>query len=286
MSDGDFLEAYWLHAKTSTHHTPIVILFHGLAGSFKSPYIQGMMQKLSNNGFSSVVMHFRGCATQENLLPRSYHSGETGDAKEFIAALHKKYPKTPLYAIGYSLGANMLLKLLGEQKNNTLLKKAVAVSTPMQLDLCAQTMNKGFAKYYQYKLLKDLKNALRKKFVKHDMQSLLKIQEKQIRTLNTLKKYDDAYTAPIHGFLDANDYYQKCSAKQFLKYIQVPTLIIHSKDDPFMVPDVLPNKEEISDAITMCITDKGGHVGFVAGSFFKPIYWLEEKAIEFFKKKS
>jgi predicted alpha/beta-fold hydrolase len=239
------------------------------------------MQTLSSHGYNSVIMHFRGCATQENLLPRSYHSGETGDALEFIQSLHAEFPQRKLYGIGYSLGANMLLKLLGEVKEKSLFTKVVAVSPPMQLDICARTMNRGFAKYYQYRLLKDLKSALDKKYDKHDMQALLNFKRSDIKKLNSFWKYDDVFTAPIHGFSSASDYYEKCSSKQFLKDITTPTLIIHSKDDPFMTPQVIPKDEELSDSIRLEVTQRGGHVGFIEGSFFKPSFWLEKKVIEF-----
>jgi len=144
-------------------------------------------------------------------------------------------------------------------------------------------MDKGLSKYYQYRLLRDLKSALYKKYDKHDMQTQLSLKRSDIKRLNSFYKYDDAYTAPIHGFTSASEYYEKCSSKQFLKEIQTPTLIIHSKDDPFMTPEVIPNKEELSEQITLCITDKGGHVGFVEGSFFKPAYWLEKKIVTFLK---
>ena len=282
MSDGDFVETYWHFTDNSNKNTPIVVLFHGLTGSYKSPYIQGMMRELAQNGFHSVLMHFRGCGERENLLPRSYHSGETGDALAFIQSLHLEFSYAKLYAIGYSLGANMLLKLLGEQKELSLLSKAVAISPPMQLDICASTMNRGFSRYYQHRLLKDLKNALDKKYVKHDMQKLLNYKRSDINKLNSFWKYDDVYTAPVHGFASAAEYYEKCSSKQYLKDIQTPTLIIHSEDDPFMTPEVIPTKEELSLSVKLHITQKGGHVGFVQGSFFKPKYWLQKRVIEFF----
>lgn len=283
LSDGDFLQAYWHYTNNSNETTPLVILFHGLTGSYISPYIQGVMKELSSNGFNSVLMHFRGCATQENLLPRSYHSGETGDALEFIKSLHKEFPNTKLYGVGYSLGANMLLKLLGEEKEKSLLTKVVAVSPPMQLDVCARAMDRGLSKYYQHRLLQDLKYALDKKYDAHDMQNLLNFKRSDIKKLNSFYKYDDAYTGPIHGFSSAAQYYEQCSSKQFLKGITTPTLIIHSKDDPFMTPEVIPTKEELSENIELYITDQGGHVGFVEGSFFKPEYWLEKKIVDFLK---
>jgi len=257
------------------------VLFHGLAGSYESPYIQGVVQELSKYGYNSVLMHFRGCTGNDNKLPRSYHSGDSGDALEFIQSLKKEFPNSKLYGVGYSLGANMLLKLLGELKKNSLLEKVVAVSPPMRLDICAKKMDRGFSRYYQHRLLKDLKIALDKKYDKHDMQTLLKLKRQDIQKLKNFEEFDGAYTAPIHGFDSAQDYYTKCSSRQFLKDIQTPTLIIHSEDDPFMTKDVIPTKEELSSSVILELTKQGGHVGFVAGTLFKPNYWLEKRIVNF-----
>jgi len=283
LSDGDFVECYWHRTNKRTANTPLVILFHGLAGSYKSPYIQGVVTELSSNGFDSVIMHFRGCAHKENRLPRSYHSGDTQDALEFIKSLKQESLNTKLYAVGYSLGANMLLKLLGELKENSLLEKVVAVSPPMQLDICSDRMNRGFSRYYQHRLLKDLNSALDRKYDKHDMNSLIKLKRQDIKHLKTFWDFDGAYTAPIHGFKDAQDYYTQSSSKQYLHSIQTPTLIIHSNDDPFMTPEIIPTKEELSKSVELELTHKGGHVGFISGTFFKPEYWLEKRIVEYFK---
>jgi predicted alpha/beta-fold hydrolase len=242
------------------------------------------MKELENAGFSTVLMHFRGCGEEENLKPRSYHSGDTQDAFEFIQNVKKRYPKAKLFGIGYSLGANMLLKLLGEKRNACLLNAAVGVSPPLRLDLCATHMNKGFAKVYQAHLLKDLNAALLKKYEKHDMQNLLHLKKEKIKNLTTFWKFDDAYTAPIHGFSSAKEYYEKSSAKQYLKYITTPTLIIHSIDDPFMTPKILPNAQELSESITLEVNEYGGHVGFISGTILKPQYWMEKRVVEFFKE--
>ena len=230
-------------------------------------------------------MHFRGCSGEENKLPRSYHSGDSGDALEFIQSVKSEFKESKLYAVGYSLGANMLLKLLGELKENTLLERAVAVSPPMQLDVCASRMDSGFSKYYQHRLLKSLNASLDKKYDRHDMQKLLKLKREDIKNLKTFWKFDDAYTAPIHGFQSAQDYYTKSSSRQYLKDIQTPTLIIHSKDDPFMTPEVIPKEKELSNSITFELTEHGGHVGFIAGNLFKPEYWLEKRIVHFLSKK-
>ncbi len=283
LSDGDFIEAYWYNKKPKNNQ-PIVILFHGLAGSFNSPYIQGLMRALDKKGFASVIMHFRGCSGKPNLLPRSYHSGDTADAKAWIDYLSKKYADSTLHAVGYSIGGNMLLKLLGEDKAETPLSSAVSVSAPMDLAITAKEINKGFSKLYQSHLLKPLKKTLLEKFNSFDMEKIIDRGREDIKKIKTIKEFDELYTAPINGFGKADKYYRESSAKQFLKDITIPTLIIHALDDPFMNPKILPLKDEISEYITMDISKHGGHVGFVYGSIFKPKYWLEERIVDYFKK--
>ncbi|MEN8302477.1 MAG: hydrolase [Campylobacterota bacterium] len=282
LEDGDFLECYWHNKPRPNSSTPIVILFHGLAGSYKSSYIQGTMNELAKNGFASVLMHFRGCSGVENSLPRSYHSGESGDALEWVNHLISNFPNSKIFTIGYSLGGNMMLKLLGELGNKSPITAAISISAPVQLDTCANKMDRGFSKFYQHILLKDLNAALKKKYDKFDMSTHLDLKKSEIKNLKTFWKFDGAYTAPIHGFESAQDYYTKCSSKQFLKDIKTPTLIIHSRDDPFMTTDILPNEDEISEYITLEVSDYGGHVGFIGGSLFKPDYWLEKRVLDYF----
>lgn len=282
LDDGDFLECYWHNKPKTNSNTPIVILFHGLAGSYKSPYIQGTMNKLANNGFATVLMHFRGCSGVPNALPRSYHSGESGDASSWVKSVNLRFPNSKIFTIGYSLGGNMMLKLLGELGDNSPITASISVSAPMKLDICANKMNKGFSKFYQHILLKDLNAALEKKYDIFDMNSHINLKKTEIKSLKTFWEFDGAYTAPIHGFNSAQDYYTKCSSKQYLNNIKTPTLIIHSKDDPFMTNAILPKDDEISEYITLEISENGGHVGFVGGSFFKPEYWLEKRIVDYF----
>jgi predicted alpha/beta-fold hydrolase len=285
LADGDFVEAYWYKNKP-TDTRPIVTLFHGLAGSFRSPYIQGIMKALDKKGFASVLMHFRGCSGKANLLPRSYHSGDTADAKAWIDYLKVKYKDSDLHAVGYSIGGNMLLKLLGEEQEKSLLCSSVSVSAPMDLEITAKRINQGFSKRYQKHLLDPLKETLLEKYRTFDMEKILNRNREDIKNIKTIEEFDELYTAPINGFGTAKNYYKKCSAKQFLKHIQIPTLIIHALDDPFMTPAILPLKDELSEHITMSISEHGGHVGFVNGSLLKPNYWLEEHIVEYLLKQS
>jgi len=285
LVDGDFVEAYWYRNKPIDTR-PIVTLFHGLAGSFGSPYIQGVMKALDRKGFASVLMHFRGCSGKANLLPRSYHSGDTADAKAWIEYLNINYKNSKLHAVGYSIGGNMLLKLLGEEKGETPLISAVSVSAPMDLDITAKRINQGFSKRYQKHLLDPLKETLLEKYKTFDMEKILNKSIEDIKNIKTIEEFDELYTAPINGFGSANNYYKQCSAKQFLKHIQIPTLIIHALDDPFMTPKILPTEEELSEYITMSISEHGGHVGFVNGTLLKPNYWIEEHIVEYLLKAS
>ncbi len=283
LSDGDFVECFW-HRKPHQDSTkPIVVLFHGLEGSYLSPYIQGMMNTLGSEGFSSVLMHFRGCSGKINRLPRSYHSGDTGDAKMWIESLVKRYPKHPLFAIGYSLGGNMLLKLLGEWSDASPITAAVSVSAPMQLEVCADRMNSGFSRLYQNHLMKNLRNSLLEKYTHHPMHAFIGIDENRVKKLKNFWEFDDVYTAPIHGFTSASEYYQQSSAKQFLKDITTDTLIIQALDDPFMTPEILPDKKELSSHVKIELSPHGGHVGFVGGSFIRPKYWLENRITDYLK---
>ena len=275
LLDGDFVEIVWNQEKPKAKR-PIVVLFHGLAGSVHSPYIVGLMKALHAKGYACVLMHFRGCGQKENLKQRAYHSGDTADAKAWIEHLNSTYPNNPLHAVGFSIGGNMLLKLLGEWQEQTPLRSAVSVSAPMRLDICADTIEKGFAKVYQEYLLKPLKKSLLAKYKKFNMQELIGIDEQRVKEIKTVREFDELYTASMHGFASSKDYYERCSARQFLKGIRIPTLIIHALDDPFMTPEILPNSDEVSEFVTLDISPCGGHVGFVGG-LFGVEYWLEER---------
>lgn len=282
LSDGDFVELLWYKKSNLQNDAPIMILFHGLAGSFESPYIKRAMLAFGEEGYTVVLMHFRGCGKQMNRLARSYHSGESGDAKELILALKRRYHDSDIYATGYSLGANMLLKLLGEWGAETPLKGVIAVSAPLDLIISVKRINQGFSRFYQKRMLDILKRDLNLKYRSHDLEKLTGFKQEDIKGIGTFWEFDDAYTAPVHGFRDARDYYEKCSAIGYLQDIKIPTLIINAKDDPFTGEDIIPNSKQLSCSICLEVTRYGGHVGFVAGSIYRPHYWLESRMLTFF----
>ena len=284
LPDGDFVDCVWCGKPVEGSDAPIVVLFPGLTGSVYSPYILRTMEALRSHGFASVLMHFRGCSGEINRLPRSYHSGDTADAKLWIAEVRRRYPQSRLFGVGFSLGGNMLLKLMGETGEHAPLEAAVAVSAPMDLAACAVRIDQGFSKRYQRHLLKPLIAQLRQKYEMFDMASLIGLRKEEIQGLDTFWKFDDAFTAPIHGFKDVHDYYAKSSARQYLHAIQKPTLIIHAKDDPFTGAGVIPSKAELSPFIDLELYENGGHLGFVGGSFWRPDFWLYERTGDYFSK--
>lgn len=274
LQDGDFIDLGWVGTGTG----PRVLLLHGLNGSVNSHYINGMLCAVQKLGWRAVIMHFRGCSGVPNRLARSYHSGETGDLQTVIKILFEREPESPIYALGFSLGGNVLLKALGENALGSKLKAAVAVSVPFELNKTATYLNIGFSKIYQWRLVGELKKFHRKKFA----QMYDPLSNYKLNTLKTFWQFDDTITAPLHGFKDAIEYYRIASCRQYLADIKIPTLIVHAKDDPFTPYDSLPTKNEISSSITLHYTQHGGHVGFVAGNLpWRPIYWLEHHIMEY-----
>lgn len=284
LNDGDFVDLVWTEKPISTEPTkPIVIVFHGLEGSIDSTYVKGMMLSIKKQGWIGLLMHFRGCSNKPNRLARGYHSGETGDAKQLLNWLYIHYPKHSLAAIGFSLGGNMLLKLQAELANASPFKAVVSVCAPILLSACADRLKNGFSKIYQTYLVGHLKNKLNIKAHQHNYVALINLTPHKIKQLKTFWQFDDLVTAPLHGFLGVDDYYEKSSALQYLKNIQSPSLIIQSLDDPFMTPDIIPDESQLSENITLELSDYGGHVGFIGGSILHPQYWLEDRVLEYCK---
>jgi len=282
FKDGDFTEIVWSADPYGKVYTKVCVLFHGLEGSIQSHYIQGMMKALSQEGYLCVLMHFRNCGSQTNNALRTYHAGEIEDAGELIQALQERFESAKLYAIGYSLGGNMLLKRLAAYGLDSPIYRAVSVSAPIELGQCTHYINTGLSKIYQTYLLKSLKKTLLTKAEHSDFDSSLSLKKEAIKNIKTIYEYDDIYTSKVNGFKDANEYYTRNSAKQFLKEIQTPTLLIHAKDDPFMPPSILPEQTEVSSFVELLISENGGHVGFIEGSLLKPKFWLEKRVKVYF----
>lgn len=270
LADGDFLDLDW----TTGSNGPLVLVLHGLEGCSSSHYAAGILKALHGYGMRAVLMHFRGCSGEPNRLDRSYHSGETGDLQSVVQILRKREPGVVLAAIGYSLGGNVLLKWLGEQGACAPLAAAVAVSVPFDLYQVARRLERGVSRLYQRTLLRSLQRSVQRKFRNRPAP----FDVATVSRLHSFRAFDNMVTAPLYGFRNADDYYTRSSCRQYLKHIRVPTLILHALDDAFMTPDAIPTASELSQAVTLELSERGGHVGFVAGALpWQPHYWLEER---------
>ncbi|MFA9480069.1 hydrolase [Phycisphaerales bacterium AB-hyl4] len=279
LDDGDCLELEWVEPDGKQADRPILIVLHGLAGSARSRYARGMLAATVRHGWRGVVMQFRGCGTNPNRLPRSYHSGVSDDSEQVVRLLRTREPDTKLAAVGYSLGGNVLLKWLGERGVAAPLAAAVAVSVPYDLAATAACVERGLSQLYQWHLMRSLKQTVQAK-LRQDP-TLLPMDERQVMRLRTFRQFDDQVTAPLHEFKGADDYYQQCSSGQFLDRITVPTLLVHARNDP-MTGDVLPDPSQLPTAVRLELLDDGGHVGFVTGRWpWRATYWLEQRVPAF-----
>ncbi len=272
LDDGDFLDLAWGPEPTRpAPGRPLVLVTHGLEGSVRSGYVRGLLRGLADHGLRGVLMHWRGCSGEPNRLPRSYHAGETGDIQRVVAHLRAREPETPLAAVGYSLGGSALLHWLAETGADNPLVQAVAISVPFRLADADGRLNRGFSRVYQRRLLDQLRRSLRRKAERRGTAPTVNPD-----ALTRFRAFDDAVTAPIHGFRDAEDYYRRCSPRPILRRIVTPTRLIHAADDPFMFPESVPRAEELSDAVTLELAARGGHVGFVEGRLpLRPRLYLE-----------
>ena len=270
LADGDFIDLDW----SGDSDRPVVLVLHGLEGSLQSHYTGGILEALTASGYRAVLMYFRGCSGEPNRLPRSYHSGETGDLATVVRHIRDRQPSRPLAVIGYSLGGNVLLKWLGETGNSNGLATAIAVSVPFDLDQAARKLERGLSRIYQRHLLKKLRRSVTAKARRLEAPLLLE----ELATLKTFRQFDNAITAPLHGFRDVDDYYSRSSSSAFLRDISTPTIIIQARYEPVLPADAIPGLDMLGPSNTLERATSGGHVGFLAGdSPFRHRYWLETR---------
>ncbi|MFV0596162.1 hydrolase [Shewanella sp.] len=280
LPDGDFIDLDW-QARPEIGK-PIVVIIHGLEGSAQSHYARRILQACKEQGLAAVVHHHRSCSGETNRLARSYHSGDTDDLQFSLNQLQQTYPQSPLLAVGYSLGGNVLTKYQGEYQEHSLLSRAVVVSAPLQLSACANRLENGFSKVYQSHLIKQLQHKVNQKLNDPDLAGTMALTPMQVANLNTFYDFDDKVTAPLHGFLGVEDYYTRASGLPFVNRITKPTLILHAKDDPFMTDAVIPHSSQLSEHVEYELHAHGGHVGFIEGGTpWKPRYYLERRILDF-----
>lgn len=279
--DGDFVEVHRLSAASGR---PRLLLLHGLEGSIRSHYAQGLLNEAARRGWGADLLIFRSCGSELNRTRRFYHSGETTDTSFVLERISRQFPDSPLGIAGVSLGGNVLLKFLGERGSDLppRLRAAAAISVPFDLARSSKRVNRGFSRLYQRFFLSSLRRKANEKAVLFPDLA----PADRISGLRTLEDFDNVITGPLHGFRDAQDYYQRSSSLGWLPGIRLRTLLLSAVDDPMLPPEVLTEVREVAQrnpALHLEFVDKGGHAGFISGSQpWRPFYYAEYRVGEFF----
>lgn len=273
VPDGDEVSVALIDPPTPA--APILTIFHGLEGTIRSTYAQGLLHQARRRGWGAAMLIWRSCDGRIPRAPRMYHSGETSDAQFFLHALANRHPESALLSVGVSLGANVLLKWLGEHAAPSTLRAAAAVSTPFDLAEGARHLERGFSRVYVRHFVQSLR---RKALAALDVHPRLPVDRARLLRARSFWEFDDVFTAPVHGFHGADDYYQRSSSLGFLPRIVTPVLLFSAIDDPFLpsaVLDEVRHHAGTNRALHVDFTPTGGHVGWIAGSPIAPHYYME-----------
>jgi len=281
--DGDFWLFDWLaEATPRAVDTPLVVLFHGLEGSSGSHYALTLMARLAEMGWRGVVPHFRGCGGEPNRMPRAYHSGDHAEIAAILAAVRQRVdPRTPIFAFGVSLGGSALLNWVGRAgaEGAHTVSAAAAVSTPLDLMASGIAIDQGLNRLiYAQAFLRTLKPkalAMARRYPGL-------FDTRRVARAKTLWEFDDAFTAPVHGFAGTEDYWARASSKPWLRDVVVPTLVLNARNDPFVPGASLPDAHQASAAVILEQPAHGGHAGFATSPLPGDIGWLAQRVTAFF----
>jgi predicted alpha/beta-fold hydrolase len=277
LPSGDFFNLGW--SGKMGQRGPIAVLVHGYAGGFSSKYLRGLATRLIACGWRTVILELRG-GTPRHRSAHLYHHRDTADLRRTWQLLREREPATPLATVGWSLGGSIVLNALGEEGDRAPLFAAAAACVPFRLEPCAMHIRRGFTRVYQEKLLNEMRAILQHKHAAVPLPS--HVDWNRALRANDFIEFDDAFTAPLHGFRDAHDYYARCECAPNLPHIKTPTLIVNAADDPLIAPRTLPATNDLPPSITLEVTQHGGHLGFVAANRFgQPRYWLEDRLLQF-----
>lgn len=277
LPDGDFLDLDWSFPKTTSNK--VAVLIHGLEGNAQRAYILGSAKQLNQHGYDVCAINLRTCSGEQNRLFRSYHSGATEDLEAVIQHILERNSHSEIFIKGFSLGGNLTLKYLGEDRAIPKeLKAAMAVSVPCNLHSSCKELLKSKNMPYAIRFKKNLVGKLKEK----QQHFPDKISDEDIKNVITLKDFDDVYTSRAHGFKDAIDYYENASCLSFLPNINTPVLLLNAANDSFLGPECYPKKEASQNTkLFLEISKYGGHVGYYGP---ENITYNEKRVIKFFSE--
>ncbi len=278
--DHDFVDVDL--ARPSGTPKALLILFHGLEGSSRSQYAQSIMRAAQGRGWLAAVAHFRGCGGQINLAPRAYHSGDSAEIQWMLGRFAQQWPDLDRYAVGVSLGGNALMKWAGESGHDAarVISGCAAVSAPQDLHASAIALSRGLSRVYTRHFLHSLKDKSLRKLAQYpglfDRQRMLRADD--------FFAFDDAVTAPMHGFASCLDYWARSSCRQFLADVRVPSLMLNARNDPFLPPMHLARPDQVSSSVMLDYPAAGGHAGFLSGHPPGRNDWLGERMVRWFEQ--
>lgn len=281
--DADFIDADWVGEPEDGK--PLVVLFHGLEGSSLSHYAIALMHAVRMKNWMGCVAHFRGCSGEPNRKPRAYFAGDTPEHEWIFASLRKRFPASPIFSAGVSLGGCQVALFASRcaETAKELLTASCAVSAPLDLVAANTSMHRGFCKVYIANFLRTLKPKVVEKC--RLFPELAGIDVKALEKCTDFVEFDSLFTAPVHGFADAFDYWRKSSPKPWLSRTGIPLLLINARNDPFMPAEALPGDADVNGLVTRYYPQDGGHVGFPSGPFPGTLGFLPRKILAFFEEK-
>lgn len=284
--DGDFLDLDFASvdgAPPAGDDAPLCLVIHGLEGSASSSYVLETCRALSEQGIRAVAMNFRSCSGELNRTARFYHAGDTADLGFVLDLLGGRFPRATLLGIGFSLGANQLLKYLGEQGEASRIRAAASVSVPFDLGRGADKLWESFmGRAYTRHFVGRLVGKYRMKRETAGHLPGPPVDADRIFQSKSFREFDDALTARLHGFRDADDYYTTSSSARFVHAIRVPTLLVQALDDPFVDESAIPHAAiDGNPVLHKAFVPHGGHVGFIGGPPHRPRFWAEREAARF-----
>jgi predicted alpha/beta-fold hydrolase len=275
LPDGDFLDVDWHMRSEALHEKPLLIVSHGLEGSSRRHYVTGLIRAMPE--VNALAWNYRSCSGDPNRNLRFYHSGATDDL-DFVIQQAVARGVKDIYLAGFSLGGNLSLKWLGEnaKKASQFVRKAVAFSVPLHLSSSSQQLTRRENRLYTHRFLQTLLEKVTEKSARYPMD----ITPSMLTSIRSLYDFDNVITGPLHGFKDAEEYYERNSSLYFLANIQVPTLIVNAKNDPFLSQECLPEQID-SDFVRIELPDSGGHCGFYPRNY-RGQTWAEQRAAAWF----
>ncbi len=284
--DSDFIDVDFALPEPIAAVAPMLVMFHGLEGDSQSHYARSTMRWFADRGWRGVVIHFRGCSGEANRLPRAYHSGDSEEGDWVLRRVNARWPNAPLYAVGISLGGNMLAKWAGERgEDASFVTAAASIGSPLDLAAGGAALGRGFNMIYTRMFLVTLKSKALAKLqqfpdIAHDGD-----YTRRLRSSRNLYEFDNEYTAPLHGFRNTEDYWDRASGKPWLRAIRIPHLVLNARNDPFVPERSLPLPQDVAPLVELEQPAQGGHIGFARGPWPGRIDYIAERLHRFFMQR-